>query len=287
MNNALRERTDDILAYYRSNAEAGRFCRQQLEYLVTLQALVTHIPPGARVLEIGAGAGTYTRELALRGHSVVAYDFCPELIERNREEMRALGTPSKVEFIVADARDVGRVLADRKFDAVLVMGPLYHLERESEREGLLHQVRSLLAPGGTLITAHMSRVGFVGHVLLKTPSELATRGEGIAEVFRRGKMSQHPRSGQFRGYWSTIGEAKELHERKGFEVQRLVAQDPCLGSLDEHFNSFSVELKALWASFLFELSILPEALGACRHFLCVSRLASAPARSEAPRRSRK
>ena len=43
------------------------------------------------------------------------------------------GLASRVQLVVADARDLSEV-TEKRFDAVLLMGPLYHLVVEADRK---------------------------------------------------------------------------------------------------------------------------------------------------------
>jgi SAM-dependent methyltransferase len=97
--------------------------------------------PG-RVLDLGAGTGRVSLELALAGHAVTAIDLDPELCEEL--EARAAGTEGHVQ--VADARDVR---LRRAFGLVLAPMQLVQLMGGPEgRARLLATIRVHLAPGG-------------------------------------------------------------------------------------------------------------------------------------------
>ncbi len=268
--NTQADSLTDIVKYYENNGEAFRFQRQQLEYLVTLQLLAHYLPPPLRVLELGAGAGAYTLELAKAGHRVVANDLCEVLLKQNEHEVKAAKLEAKVTFVPGDARAAAQSLEADSFDVVLAMGPLYHLVNEGERLGVLNAVKPLLKKTGKLITAHMTRTGFIKYVFEKSPELIATNPENIMSVWKDGFDPKHPRDGKFRGYWCSPEEAKNLHERAGFKWHGIHSQDPCVGSHDDHFNSFSMELKLSWSALLFRISADPSTWGDARHFLCIS-----------------
>jgi len=100
------------------------------------------------LLDIGAGTGRVTLHLAARGHTVVALDRSPALLDALRE--RAAGLP--VETIVADARDFE--LQGRRFGLVLVpMQTVQLLGGPDGRARFLRRARAALAPGGLLAVA--------------------------------------------------------------------------------------------------------------------------------------
>jgi SAM-dependent methyltransferase len=126
---------DDIAAYYDSDPgrEHGRLERHQLEYDLTWRYLNQYLPVQGWILEVGAATGRYTLALAKRGYTVTAVDLSAALIEECRKSIANAGLERQVRFAVADARDLGAV-AEKEFDAALLMGPLYHLVVEADRK---------------------------------------------------------------------------------------------------------------------------------------------------------
>ncbi len=78
---------------------------------------------GMRILEIGAGTGTLTLELAKRGASVTAIDISPEMIEVAIEKAAREGQDITFEVMDAHALDFD----DEAFDAVISMATLEFL----------------------------------------------------------------------------------------------------------------------------------------------------------------
>lgn len=270
MPSPLRDSVDDIQEYYRNNSEEQRFQRQQLEFLVTLQVLSHYLRSPLRILELGAGTGTYTIPLAGAGHHVTAYDFSSELIEKNRAAVKEAGLSASAEFVVADARDLAKHLGNAKFDAILVMGPLYHLVRATERKDLVVRCRQHLDKAGILITAHMSRMGFVGFLLMQHAEQILSRHSEMQEILTNGFMGSHPKDGGFRGYYTTLDEVQLLHTENQLNINAFHAQDACLMGNEFQFNAQPDPIRRAWSQFLFAQSAVPSMVFASRHFLCVS-----------------
>ncbi len=107
-----------------------------------LSALIRRLSSGARVLDIGCGAGVpITRSLADR-FRVTGIDFSSEQIRRAR-----LNVP-QAELIESDLMAVS-FPAD-SFDAVVAFFVLFHLPRDEQRN-LLRRVHHWLVPGGFLL----------------------------------------------------------------------------------------------------------------------------------------
>ena len=122
----------DIAAYYNNDPERenSRLERHQLEYDLTWRYLTQYLPTQGHILEIGAATGRYTLGLAKRGYQVTAVDMSENLLEIARKRIQEEGFEEQVSLIHADARDL-KGITRKDFDAVLLMGPLYHLVEEA------------------------------------------------------------------------------------------------------------------------------------------------------------
>jgi SAM-dependent methyltransferase len=158
----------DIGAFYNSDPERERYRleQHQLEYDLTWRYLNQYLPSQGSILEVGAATGKYTLELAKRGYTLTAVDLSAKLIEECRKGIVAEGLERQVRLVVADARDLSEV-AEKGFDAVLLMGPLYHLVEETDRKVALKEAFDRLREGGILFSSFISRFGFWA-ICLKT-----------------------------------------------------------------------------------------------------------------------
>jgi GrpB-like predicted nucleotidyltransferase (UPF0157 family)/ubiquinone/menaquinone biosynthesis C-methylase UbiE len=144
-------------AYYARYAEeerleAGAF---QLECERTKEILTRELPPPpARILDIGGGAGAYALWLAECGYEVHLVDASVRLVEDARRRSTTAKTPI-ASMTVGDARWLPREITTA--DAVLIMGPLYHLTAQEDRAMALREAHRVLAPGGLVAAAAISR----------------------------------------------------------------------------------------------------------------------------------
>lgn len=99
---------------------------------------------GLRVVELGAGIGRFTGELAKTAKSVIALDFMQNLIDQNEANNGHLGN---VSFRCGDATEL-RLPADSA-DVVFSNWLLMYLS-DSEVEGLAANMLSWLAEGGCI-----------------------------------------------------------------------------------------------------------------------------------------
>ncbi len=265
-----RDSLDDIKTYYRSNQEETRLDVQQLEYRVTLGLFAKYVKPSSKILELGAGSGRYTLPLVKQGHHVTAIELVEELTNQNRARVEREGFLDRATFFSGDARHVIRETAGA-FDTVLAMGPFYHLIDGQDRIELMSTVTEKTRKGGLVMTTHLTRLGVIAYMLARFPVWALQSPKQVAQILEAGYLWDHPRNGDFRGYFCTADEVRELHEAAGLEIIGLHSQDPAIGAVDEIYSALPPELKDSWSDILVKLSSDPLALGSGRSLLCVSR----------------
>jgi ubiquinone/menaquinone biosynthesis C-methylase UbiE len=157
MRDASRD-AEEVAAYYAQGVERDRLVAGQgaLELARTQALLERHLPaPPAAVADVGGGPGRYAVWLASRGYRVHLVDPVPLHVEQARAAANELRGAALASAEVGDARALG--LADASVDAVLLMGPLYHLPERSDRLRALAEARRVCRRGGVVIGAAISR----------------------------------------------------------------------------------------------------------------------------------
>ena len=267
----MSDDVSDIATYYSDDPEREhyRLERHQLEYELTWCYLDRYLPPQGSILEIGAATGRYTLELARRGYAVTAVDLSATQIELNRKRLADEGLQAKVSLVLADARNLAQV-SETGFDAVLVMGPLYHLIEEADRRLVLQEAFDRLQDGGILFSAFISRFGIFGDLLKDIPDWIEDQAK-VQSLLERGKRpDNYPRDG-FRGYFARVSEIRPLHEAIGFETLALVGVEPAISADDESYNKLQGKQRQLWLDLFFKLSTESTIIGASRHLLYIGR----------------
>jgi SAM-dependent methyltransferase len=132
--------------------------RDRVSFELHRRLLAEYVRPGDRVLEVGAGPGRFTIELARLGASVTVTDFSPVQLELNERHVREHGYESAVERRVQlDVREVGR-FGNGVFDAVVAFGgPLSYVFEDAEEA--FHELVYVTRPEGYVLASVMSSVG--------------------------------------------------------------------------------------------------------------------------------
>jgi len=147
----------EVMSYYdhapeETRLESGPF---RLEFERTRELLARVLPaPPAAVADVGGGAGAYSAWLAGLGYRVHLLDASPRLIEEARRRHAALERPI-ASIAVGDACELP--FDDGAIEAILLMGPLYHLPEPADRSRALGEAWRVLSHGGVLAAAAISR----------------------------------------------------------------------------------------------------------------------------------
>ena len=147
----------EILGFYAAGKEEGRLAASlgRLEFVRTWEILERFLPASPRrVIDVGGGTGVYALPLSSRGYQVHLIDPVPLHVERAKKLSSASATPLE-SVQLGDARNLPA--ADGAFDVALLFGPLYHLTTRADRVKALAEAKRVLAPGGLLLAAYISR----------------------------------------------------------------------------------------------------------------------------------
>jgi SAM-dependent methyltransferase len=118
---------------------AQRDTTPNFPYLVRF---VEALPPSAKVLDLGCGAGSVSELLSARGLDVTGIDISERQIELARRRV------PKATFLVADMQG----LQDGHFsiEGIVSFYAIFHVRREAHSQ-LFRVLRSFLRPGGMLL----------------------------------------------------------------------------------------------------------------------------------------
>jgi ubiquinone/menaquinone biosynthesis C-methylase UbiE len=149
---------EEVVGYYARGGESGRLEEAYfpLERARTEELVRRHLPPPPGVVvDVGGAAGAYALWLADAGYEVHLVDPVPLHVRQAEEASRARSGARLASARVGDARRLG--LRDASADAVLMLGPLYHLTDRSDRLAALGEARRVLRSGGLVFAAAISR----------------------------------------------------------------------------------------------------------------------------------
>ncbi|MCK9471838.1 MAG: class I SAM-dependent methyltransferase [Bacilli bacterium] len=254
----IKDETKRINALYELFNEDNRLNRSKaarVEFLTTIKYIEAYLNEDSKILDIGAGAGEYSLYYAKRGYVVNAV----ELAKNNIEKFRMKITPKmKLDLREGNALDLS-FYSDESFDIVLLMGPLYHLENENDRNKALSEAIRVCKKDGNIITTFITNDMIV-------LTELAYDID-----FFKGDSYNHEtfKINNFPFVFHTVEEAKKIMNVQGIEVLNIVAQDGASELMMDYINKLDEESYEQYLRYHFYICEKPEMLGMTNHLMFV------------------
>jgi len=177
------------------------------------------VQPGWRVLEVGAGPGRFTVELARAGAIVVVSDISGVQLELNRARVAEAGCEHAVhDRRVLDIRDLS-AFADGAFDCVLAYGGPISYAFEEAGKAFAECVR-VTRTGGVVLASVMSSIGSLRYYLAGVAEEIKVFGaDAMDAVVHTGDL----RPTQAGGHICRIFRWREIAEMISAQPCRLLA----------------------------------------------------------------
>jgi SAM-dependent methyltransferase len=138
----MRQVSREQIAYYRAHAPEYRRVDLSSGSLAVARESLRKLGPLRHILELAPGTGDWTQELVRIGHTVIAIDASPEMIEINRQRV----ADPRVEYRQADLFEW---TPREQYDLVFFAFWLSHVPPDLV-DAFLLKVRDAVQPGGHL-----------------------------------------------------------------------------------------------------------------------------------------
>ena len=250
--------TDLVQEIYRRYDEDSRLNKSQaarVEFLTTVRYIEKYLTPGAKILDVGAGAGAYIFYFARKGYSVSAL----ELADANIAAFRAKMTEhDPIDLVQGNALDLSRYDSD-SFDVVLLFGPLYHLHEEADKLKCIEEAKRVCKSDGKIFFAFISN-DMVILTMQQAHSDYLMAGDYNKETFR---LEDFP------FVFHTPDHCRELLGKAGIQICHEVASDGASELLQDLVNGLDVASYQQYLRYHFYICEKPEFLGMSNHLLFV------------------
>lgn len=163
----------NIEKYYNKFNEDKRLTRRHgnVEYITSMKYIHEHSnDKNLKIIDIGAGTGRYSIELANEGYDVTAV----ELVKYNLGILKS--KKSSVKAFLGNAMNLKR-FEDNSFDRALLFGPMYHLNKFEDRLKCLNEAKRVVKKDGIIFVAYcmneysIIRYGFIENNIIRCIDE--------------------------------------------------------------------------------------------------------------------
>lgn len=158
--------------------------------LALFRELLPSLPPGAKVLEIGAGTGRFTLPALESGLSLVAADINESLLTALRRKVRERGFESRCEVRNENVFELS--FPDAHFDLVFTLHVIPRFLQLDDQRAALLEIARTIKPGGKLLFNYRSSRSFYnlayrGHATDPKAIREILESAGMRIVTQRGK----------------------------------------------------------------------------------------------------
>lgn len=269
----MDKRNEKVVAYYSSFDEQGRLSSNwgQIEFLRTQNLIWRYLTdPPAVILDIGGAAGKYSCWLASEGYEVHLVDPVPLHIEQAKVASNQQPETPITSCRVGDARQLE--FNNEIADAVLLLGPMYHLIDEQERYRCMMEANRVLKVGGYVFAVAISRFastidGIVsGYFLDPEFQKIMIRD---IETGQHRNPSNNP-AYFMDTYFHHPDELKNEVARAGFDVSPVIAVEGISYMMKDFDKNWAIEEnRAFLLEIISKIETEPSLIGASPHIMCV------------------
>lgn len=173
---------DCIKDYYDNNVE-NEWKRldnpySRIEFISTMYMIKKYFPVAGKVLDIGCGPGRYSIELLKKGFNVTLMDLSSKSIYFAKAKIESLGFFAD-NYICGDANYLDAE-EDNKYDCILLMGPMYHIQSKEMRVDILKQCKRILKNNGLILITYINSIGILKDKIAQFSQEF----NNIDDIYR-------------------------------------------------------------------------------------------------------
>ena len=249
--------------------EWDRLDRHRTEYAVTLRALSEYLPPPpARILDCGGGPGRYAIELTKLGYQVTLFDLSLNSLALARSKA-AEASVQIAHYDHGTATDLS-CFEDNSFDAVLLMGPLYHLLQADTRQQAVREAYRVLKPGGRIFCAFITRYAPVRYTAAHDRATWPSERPDEWEMILKEGLQPPSDAAKFVAYFCRPDEVEPLLWSIGFETEIVLGVEGLVSMIETHINALQGDAWETWVEINYQAAADRSIHGCTEHLLAVS-----------------
>ena len=249
------ELVQEVYRRYDEDSRLNKSKAARVEFLTTVRYIEKYLARGAKILDVGAGAGEYSLYFARKGYQVSAL----ELADANIAAFRAKITDEdSIDLVQGNALDLSRYDND-SFDVVLLFGPLYHLHEETDKLRCIEEAKRVCKSDGKIFFAFITN-DIVILTMQQAHSDYLIDGDYNKETFRLD---------DFPFVFHTPDHCRELLSKAGIQICHEVASDGASELLQDLVNDMDEASYQQYLRYHFYICEKPEFLGMSNHLLFV------------------
>lgn len=246
---------NEIEKYYNKFNEDKRLQSRHgiVEFTISMEYIKKYLNKTSKIIDIGAGTGKYSIELAKFGHDVTAV----ELVKKNLSTLKQKAPHIKA--YQGNALNLKK-FKNQEFDACILFGPMYHLHTEKEKLQALLEAKRITKKGGVIFVAHLlSDYAIIKHGFMDKNIIGAKQNNKIDKNFNIFSEEKDLYS------YVNIKQINHLNKHCGLKRIQIISPDGPTDYIRQSINSLSPEEFELYIKFVMKNSSDKTKIGASSH----------------------
>ena len=263
---------NEVESFYDREAEEewNRLERHRIEYAVTRHYIDMYCGQLHRILDIGGGPGRYSIYLARQGKRVTIVDLSSASLRLAKMKADESGVQLD-NYIHSNVLDLN-VGSSERFDAVLCMGPLYHLLDEDDRIAAVQGCLGHLRSGGIFFASFISAYAPLIDTLKKQPDRICSDGNVMLRYLADGRNRVGPLNPGFTdAFFIHPRDIRPFLSQFPLEEMVLTGLEGIPAQSEAVINALNDEAFSAWVSMVIETSKDEMTWASCEHLLYVGR----------------
>lgn len=260
---------NNIESFYDKNVEKEwtRLERHPLEYEITKKYLDKYITKRSNILDIGGGPGKYAFYLKNEGHSVSLLDLSLENINFARTKAKEFNLELD-DYRQANVLDLS-FIENEKFDVILCLGPLYHLNDYEKQVKAINECLRLLKPNGIIFIAFITRFAHAISLMDKSPEKIIEWKSYFDQVIENGINKGDIDSGFTDSFFFYPNEIESLMDKFPLKKLTISGVEGLFAQSEDKLKKLDKETLEEWINFSYKYASHPSILGSCQHILYI------------------
>lgn len=263
---------NSVVQYYENNNEDSRLTSnnaRRIEFITSISVLDKYIPKDSKILDVAAGTGVYAFYYAEKGHAVFAADITPKHVDIILDKVKAQSKPLNIKAAVNDATDLS-MFNEEEYDAILCLGPIYHLLDEADRKKCISECLRVLKPGGILAIAYVNRYYMLPHLVSR--DKKFSKDSIMKKILLQSCANAADEDSYWTdAYYSTPEEMEQLAENFNVEIIDHVATDGLSPMLRDMVDGMDEQEYKVWTDYHMMTCREKSIMGISNHGLLICR----------------
>lgn len=251
------EKVNEIYNTFNEDTRLNYSKAAKVEFITTTRYIDSYLKEGAKILDVGAGAGEYSIHYALKGYDVTAVELADANINAFKKKITS---NMNISLKQGNALDL-RAFPDESFDVVLLMGPLYHLKKDEDKLKAIMEAKRVCKKEGIIFSAFITN-DFVVLTELSYSMDFFKGNSYDHDTF---KLEDEP------FVFATVDKARAIMKQAGIGVQKEVAVDGPTELIQKMVDQMDEESYQQYLRYHFYICEKKELLGMTNHLLMIGR----------------